>query len=194
MTDLTRFDDRPVVVAVAGPNGAGKTTFCDSHLGPAALRFVNADVIARELDLDPYAAAAVADAVRREFVTRRESFVFETVFSDPGGDKLTLLKDAERAGYRVLMCYIHIADPSVSEERVAMRVSQGGHDVPSDKLQARFPRTLANLEIAIRELPHVRVYDNGDLSAPFQLVAVFERGRPSDPSAPLPQWLQLLSR
>jgi len=38
-------------------------------------------VLARELRLDPYAAAKVAEALRRQLVQSRESFV--TVFSDP---------------------------------------------------------------------------------------------------------------
>ena len=46
------LDRRPLVLAVAGPNGAGKTTFYFSHLQAAGLRFVNADVIARELRMD----------------------------------------------------------------------------------------------------------------------------------------------
>ena len=63
-----------------GPNGAGKTTFYYAHLQPAGLRFVNADTLARELHLDPYTAANVADSLRRELVNQRESFVFEFLF------------------------------------------------------------------------------------------------------------------
>jgi len=40
-----------------------------------------------------------------------------------------------------------------------MRVAQGGHDVPPDKLAKRFPRTMRNLERAIERLPHVLVFD-----------------------------------
>ena len=76
-------DRRPVLVALAGPNGAGKTTFYHAHLAAAGLRFVNADVVSRELGVDPYAAAEIAGALRVELVKHRESFVFETVFSDP---------------------------------------------------------------------------------------------------------------
>ena len=54
------LDQRPVIVALAGPNGAGKTTFYESHLKPAALRFVNADVFAREINMDAYAAEVAA--------------------------------------------------------------------------------------------------------------------------------------
>jgi predicted ABC-type ATPase len=71
-----------------------------------------------------------------------------------------------------------------------MRVSQGGHDVPTEKLIARFPRTLVNLKAAVRELPQVRVFDNGDLRVPFRLVAVFENGRPVQMHKPLPKWLR----
>jgi len=195
------LDRRPVIVALAGPNGAGKTTFYHAHLQPAALRFINADVLARELNLDPYAAARVADALRRQLVAQRESFVFETVFSDPVGDKLTFLKEAAKKDYTIILCFIGISGPEVSEERVAMRVSQGGHDVPAEKLVAglphttaasrltRLPRTLANLKTAIRELPQVWIFDNDDLRTPFRQVAVFENGQRVTLNEPVPEWL-----
>ena len=183
------LDPRPVVVAIAGPNGAGKTTFYFSHLQTAGLRFVNADILARELKADPYSAARVADALRRQLLAQRESFVFETVFSDPVGDKLAFLEEAAAAGYRTILCFIGIADPEVSEQRVAMRVSQGGHDVPTAKLHQRFPRTLANLQMAIRRLPQVWIFDNDDLRAPFRLVAVFEDGVLTRVNRPVPAWL-----
>lgn len=191
MTDLP-FDQRPLVAALAGPNGAGKTTFYHAHLQPAGLRFVNADVLARELDLEPYAAANVADALRRELVSQRESFVFETVFSDPVGDKPAFLKEAITAGYTVVLCFIGISGSKTSEQRVAMRVTQGGHDVPTDKLRSRYPRTLTNLKSAIRELPHVLIFDNDDLRTPFRRVAVFEHGQQTFRQPPQPRWLTKL--
>ena len=179
-------------MAVAGPNGAGKTTFYNSHLQSAALPFINADVLAYELDLEAYAAARVADSIRRDLVKRRESFVFETDFSDPVGDKVAFLKEAAESGYTVVLCYIGISGPDVSEYRVAMRVSQGGHDVPSEKLRLRFARTVENLRTAIQELPHVLIYDNDDLSTPYRQVAVFEQGRLLTSNQRLPGWLKPL--
>jgi len=189
---FTRFDQRPIIVAVAGPNGAGKTTFFHSHLQSAALPFINADLLARELDLDEYAAARVADSIRRELVRCRASFVFETVFSDPVDDKVTFLREAVESGQTVVLCYIGIAGPGVSEDRVAMRVSQGGHDVPTEKLQARYPRTIENLKSAIRELPYVLVYDNDDLGQPYQQIAVFEQAVLLSSSKLIPEWFQPL--
>jgi predicted ABC-type ATPase len=183
------LDRRPVVVALAGPNGAGKTTFYHAHLRPSALRLVNADVIAAELRMDPYAAARAADVLRRQLLNQRESFVFETVFSDPVGDKLAFLRDAAMLGYNVVLCFIVVSSPEISGQRVAMRVSQGGHDVPPGKLIARFPRTLANLRAAIRELPLVLVFDNDDLKRPYRLVATFESGRLVGRKKRIPKWL-----
>ncbi len=184
------FDARPIVVALAGPNGAGKSTFYRAHLRDAGLRFVNADEIARDIGLDAYEAAAMAGRLRRELVAARESFVFETVFSDPAGEKLEFLMAAAESGYTVVLCFIGLDSPGTSEARVAMRVCQGGHDVPSAKLRARFPRTLRNLAAAIRFLPHVLVYDNSGLSRPFRQVARFESGRRVDGRSPLPSWMR----
>jgi predicted ABC-type ATPase len=184
------IDQRPLIVAVTGPNGAGKTTFYHSHLKSAGLRFVNADVLAAELDMESYTAARVAGTLRNALVEQRESFVFETVFSDPVGDKLAFLKDATARGYTVILCFIGISGPAVSEQRVAMRVSQGGHDVPSEKLVTRYPRTLSNLQSAVRELPHVWIFDNDDLREPFRKVAVFEKGHRTFVGKPVPSWLR----
>jgi predicted ABC-type ATPase len=182
--------DAIVIVALAGPNGAGKTTFHGSHLRHAALPFINAGVLARELGLTPYVAADLANSLRREWVKRGESFVFESVFSDPVGDKLAFLLEAAKAGYVIVLCFIGISNADLCEQRVAMRVSQGGHDVPSDKLSSRFPRISANLAAAIRQLPHVFIFDNSDLRTPFRQVTVFENGTLTLSSDPFPEWLQ----
>lgn len=186
------LDRRPIVVAIAGPNGAGKSTFFEAHPISSGLRFLNADVIARELEVDTYEAARMIAALRTELVNQRESFIFETVFSDPMGDKLGFLKQTAQTGYAVVLCFVGIADADTSEQRVAMRVSQGGHDVPTEKLIERFPRTLANLAAAIRELPCVLVFDNDDLRTPFRHVATYANGRQVQLNEPIPSWLKPL--
>jgi len=52
----------------------------------------------------------MANVLRRQLVEQRESFVFETVFSDPVGDKLAFLKEAEGSGYTVVLCFNWLAD------------------------------------------------------------------------------------
>jgi predicted ABC-type ATPase len=183
---------RPVVVALTGPNGAGKTTFYHAHLKGAGLRLVNADTLARAAGMDAYAAARAAAVVRNELVRQGESFVFETVFSDPVGEKVEFLREVRQVGYLTVLCFIGISGPEVSEERVAMRVSQGGHDVPSDKLTARFPRTMANLRLALEVVDEAWVFDNSDLRHPYRKVAMAKQGRIVYRARRIPEWLQLV--
>lgn len=185
---LAQLDQRPIVVCVAGPNGAGKSTFYEAFLEDAGLRYVNADDLAKELGLDAYTAADVADRLRREFVARRESFVFETVFSDPVGAKVEFLETASLAGFQVAVIFIGLSAATVSEQRVSIRASQGGHDVPTDKLVARYPRSIANLERAIERLPIVLVYDNSDLRSPYTPIAQFDHGTQVWRAKKLPRW------
>jgi predicted ABC-type ATPase len=187
--DLSR---RPLVVAIAGPNGAGKSTFYETQLKSAGLTFVNADNLARQLDLDAYAAATAADEIRHELMRQRGSFVFETVFSDPVGEKVKFLLEMEQAGYNVLLCFIGVSATETSELRVSMRVSKGGHDVPSDKLATRYPRILENLKLAMTTLAEVWVYDNDDLSTPYRVVALCEQGQVVKLMQPVPKWLKPL--
>lgn len=171
------LDKRPIIIALAGSNGSGKSTFYESFLSDAGLRFINADELSASLDLSPYEAAELATSVRRELVNQRESFVFETVLSDPVGEKVDQLASYASLGYTVVVIFIRIESADQSSKRVAMRVCQGGHDVPDEKLRARFKRTLANLQRAIERLPYVIVFSNEDLSNPYQLIATFENGQ-----------------
>jgi predicted ABC-type ATPase len=176
---------------IAGPNGAGKTTFYETFLASLPLPFVNADQIARTLaPEDPasiaYGAAELADRERRELLARRRSFIMETVFSDPAGDKLGFLRDAQAAGYAIILLFVGIESPDLSMLRVTQRVLEGGHDVPPDKLQQRFPRTQRNLEAALRFVDVAVVFDNSSLDQPYRHIATWHDGHEifRDPAAP----------
>ncbi len=60
--------------------------------------FINADELARELNVDPYAAAKIAHDRRYKLINDRKSFVFETVLSDPVGEKIDQLAEAVTSG------------------------------------------------------------------------------------------------
>ncbi len=185
------LERRPIVIALAGPNGAGKSTFYRAHLAESGLRFVNADQLAQQLNIDPYRAAELADAVRRELISRKESFIFETVFSDPVGDKIAFLQEAGAKGYTVILIFVALESAAASRERVQLRVEKGGHDVPSEKIKSRYGRTMKNLHKALNLLPTVYVYDNSDLRSPYRLVVESTEGLLRTHS-PIPRWLKPL--
>jgi predicted ABC-type ATPase len=183
---------RPIIVAVAGPNGAGKSSFYATYLRQSNLPFINADQISLQTGVTAYKAAELAEEVRRSLMEQQDSFIFETVFSDPVGAKLESLKAAEAGGYTVLLVFIGIDSAQSSEERVAIRVSKGGHDVPADKIRQRYARTLKNLRRAFLAISNIRVYDNSDLDRPYRLVASRDAGRDVVIYPPTPKWLKPL--
>jgi predicted ABC-type ATPase len=185
--------DGRFILVLAGPNGAGKSTFHDLHVRPLGLPFVNADLIARDLEESDAekrarAAATLADAERRQLVARGEAFCMETVFSDPAGAKLDFLRQARSAGYEVILVFIGLDSPELSLARVVQRVAQGGHDVPDERLKARYPRTLANLKAAIPAVDIALLLDNSDADVPYRFVALFEHGQRRKKARRLPAW------
>lgn len=190
---MTDPADGPWLIVLAGPNGAGKSTFFDVFLRSRGFRFVNADLIARGLaGAEPgdvaYRAAALADIERRALVARGDTFVMETVFSDPAGAKLDFLRDARSRGYRVAFVYIGLASAALSQARVIQRVAQGGHDVPDDRIRKRLPRSLENAEHALEFVDAAWILDNSDADHPFRLVATTRAGQVIHVVPAAPPW------
>ena len=69
-----------------------------------------------------------------------------------------------------------------------MRASQGGLDVPAEKLITRLPCAVANLKAAIQIFPVVLIFDNDDLAA-FRKVAECRYGKASFVAEPVPEAL-----
>lgn len=191
----------PVLIFLAGSNGSGKTTFFEEYLENLGLPYVNADRIARLLrDADPNASSAEidrrafteAETLRAALVEAGVSFCTETVFSDPARAKLSFVEGARARGFAVILIFIGLASPALSVARVKQRVQQGGHDIPDEKLHARFPRTLANLAAAVAIVDEAFLFDNSFYDTPYRIVAVYEHGRLVNRHPPLPTWTRRL--
>lgn len=164
---------------MVGPNGSGKTTFVEQRLAPLlpGSPFVNADVIARDrwpnsAEEHSYEAARTAAALRSALIAQGESFIAETVFSHPS--KLDLVEDARSAGY-VIVLHVIMVPVEISVARVAVRVDEGGHAVPEDKIRERFDRLWDLVAQAVRRVDHATLYDNTDADV-TRIVAKFVEG------------------
>ena len=179
----------PQLVVLAGPNGAGKSTFYDVFLAGSPLPFLNAELFAVETGVDSLEAARILDATRDRFIDERLGFITETVFSDPHGAKLAMLRKAVAASYDVTLIYIGIASAELAGLRVDQRITRGGHDVPRARIAPRFERSLANLVRAIAFVPTIELYDNSSVTEPYRPVATFHAGAlASRMRGALPRW------
>lgn len=158
------------------PQRADKSTFYDAFLADSTLPFLNADLFAAETGVDSLEAARILDATRDRMVEDRLGFITETVFSDPYGQKLAMLRKATDAGYEVTLIYIGIASADLSSRRIDQRLALGGHDVPRGRIAPRFKRSLANLREAVSFVTSAQPFDNSLVEAPFQHVATFKAG------------------
>ena len=176
---------------LAGGNGAGKSTFYNLHLAKYGIKFVNADLIAKDIDSEnmevlSYHAATVAAKIREDLISQGVSFCFETVFSHES--KIDFLANAKANGYKIILVYIHLFDSSLNEARVKQRVSEGGHNVPIEKIHSRIPRTIKHIKTALSIVDEARILDNSSNDNPFQQIIVMKSGIYEAKTEPLPEW------
>lgn len=162
---------KPVAFVVAGHNGSGKSTLWYERLvHQLQIPLINADrltlsilppVSNRTSNLPIWAQQLRDKDIRWQLlsqegvlafislvVEKRMSFAFETVFSHwkklPDGtfeSKADIIRTLQGKGYFVVLLFVGLASVELSILRVATRRSQGGHDVPTNRLRARYPRT-----------------------------------------------------
>ena len=181
---------------IAGPNGAGKTTL--SQRGPFSKTlnecvFLNADDQTlqqiRQLGFDGFhdVPTAVleanfrmaADTVFDELVERLnggQAVCIETVLST---EKFKpVVEELRNSGGHFAMIYVGLRSPEVSAERIAKRVRQGGHDVPADRIAARWKRSIELLPWFAERANELFVYDNSSSDRNRHvLIATGDEGR-----------------
>ena len=160
----------PKCVVIAGPNGAGKTIFAREFLPTdrGIVHFVNADLIASGLSpLQPELAARFAARLVLNELSRLakagDSFAFESTLS--GRSYLTRFRQWREQGYGIEIVFLRLNSVQLAQKRIAMRVLQGGHNVPRVDVIRRFKRGKVNFENLYKPLAdHWALYDNSGAS------------------------------
>lgn len=159
------------IVIIAGPNGAGKTTFAREFLPNEAHCpvFINADLIAA--GLSPFAPEAAAIKAARlmlqtiaEHVSKGDSFAMETTLSGLGYARA--IPAWRKAGYQIKLIFLELPDVQTAIERVAARVTQGGHNIPEEVIRRRFATGKSNFLTIYKPLVDVWLhFDNSGAEA-----------------------------
>lgn len=140
---------KPTLYIIAGCNGAGKTTASYSVL-PELLgcrEFVNADEIAK--GLSPFNPESVAIEAGKLMLRRINlllcqgtTFAIETTLATRS--YANLIKKAKDKNYQVVLLFFWLSSPEMAIERVAKRVSEGGHNIPTATIIRRYWLGLQN--------------------------------------------------
>lgn len=141
------------------------------------------------LTMNSYYASVVSDFLRRKAIAARQSFSFETVMSSP--DKVDLLRLAQGCGYRTYLYFVATEHPDINVERVKLRVSEGGHDVPTEKIVSRYYRSLELLAEAIKVSNRAFIFDTSE-DEPKYIAEVIDGTHWELKSGVMPNWFQSL--
>ena len=153
---------------IAGCNGAGKTTASFTIL-PEVLdckEFINADEIAK--GLSPFQPESVAMQAGRimlarmdELLQKGETFAFETTLATKSYKQK--IEWAQANGYEVTLLFFWLDSPNMAKKRVAQRVAEGGHSIPSQTIERRYYNGIANLfAIYIDMVDFCYIFDNSE--------------------------------
>ena len=153
---------------IAGCNGAGKTTASFTIL-PEVLEckeFINADEIAK--GLSPFQPESVAMQAGRimlarmdELLQKGETFAFETTLATKSYKQK--IEWAQANGYEVTLLFFWLDSPNMAKKRVAQRVAEGGHSIPSQTIERRYHNGITNLfAIYIDMVDICYIFDNSE--------------------------------
>lgn len=190
------MEKKPKMLMLAGPNGAGKSTLYNAVIKDKfKAEFINADVIQKNELKDQsmegaYAAAKIAEERRQAHLKDKKSFVSESTFSHPS--KLELIDDAKKHGFDVVMFHVNVRSPDLSVKRVESRAKSGGHDVPEDKIRARYERNQSLIREAALKSKQTYVYDNSQLKQAPTLAIKMQDGVVTWASDKVPTWAREL--
>ena len=158
----------PKLYIIAGCNGAGKTTASFTIL-PEVLgckEFINADEIAK--GLSPFQPESVAMQAGRimlarmdELLQKGETFAFETTLATKSYKQK--IEWAQANGYEVTLLFFWLDSPNMAKKRVAQRVAEGGHSIPSETIERRYHNGIVNLfAIYIDMVDICYIFDNSE--------------------------------
>ena len=171
------------MVVIAGPNGAGKSTFYNNILRSDPLfknaPFINLDNYAKELagengNPEEYfiqAGRKVRENINKNF-DERQSFVYETTAS--GLTHLKIMDEAKEKGYKIATVFIGLSRVELSHLRVAKRVEEGGHSVPAEDIERRYPKVIKNFPDMLARSDMAAVFDNST-QEPYKLIFLMDK-------------------
>ena len=174
---------------VAGVNGAGKSTLYQLNPRLRNEHRINADEILKEMGLDwhdyPSVISAGKEAVKRldSYINDGISFNQETTLC--GKSVIKAIENAKRKGFVIELHYIGLDNAEIAKERVAHRVSMGGHGVSDEDIDRRYEESFNGLKEVLPLCNLVAVYDN---TKDFRRFAIYKDGSLVRKSHEIPMW------
>jgi predicted ABC-type ATPase len=150
------------LIVYAGPNGSGKSSLRDI-LDDTSEVIIDPDRLARAVNpgqpwMDDYEAGRRAIRLFHAALAEERSISLETTLT--GRTVLARLRTARAAGYDITLIYIALENAELNVQRVAQRVSRGGHAIEPSLVRRRVGGSQANLPQALALAQRAVILDN----------------------------------
>lgn len=184
-------EQNPLMYVFAGNNGSGKSTFRSLVIDKLGIEInIDPDAIARRLDpenpeLKRLAAGKLVIKTVRECIKEEKSFSIETTLA--GKNAINQMNQAKENGYEIIMFFLGLKEVSKNIERVALRVKNGGHHIPTEDILRRHTKSRDNLLQNLDLIDNLLVVDNSNLDG--ELILETSQGNISFQSNHIPQWV-----
>ena len=164
-------------ILIAGVNGAGKSTLFHVLDELQGMPRVNTDEIVKQFGdwnntSDVFKAGKQAVKKINDYFEQGATFNQETTLC--GNNILKNIKKAKSLGYFIELHYVSVENVDIAKERVAHRVSVGGHGIPEEDIERRYTETFENLNKILNDCDRISFYDNTN---EFERFAVIEDGK-----------------
>ena len=156
----------------------GEVKECVPHPDSDHLSICQVDIGEDELSQIVCGAPNVAIEAGRLMLQRMDDllsegsdFAFETTLSTRSYVKF--IERAQAKGYFVTLLYFWLPTPEQAIERVATRVREGGHNIPSDVIRRRYANGIKNLTaLYIPLCNYWAIYDNSSADEQIRIIAL----------------------
>lgn len=186
----------PIMYVFAGNNGSGKSTIRNLIVDRLGISInIDPDALARGVDsVHPerrkVSAGKEAIKLARDCICNSRDFSIETTLA--GGNAIRLMRDAKTNGFEVTMFYVGLGDYRLNIERVAARVKNGGHHIPTKDIIRRHDTSMQNLIAHLYLLDHLIVIDNsraeGEVTLVIRARSIIHR------ADSLPSWIEKIEQ
>jgi predicted ABC-type ATPase len=177
-------------IIFAGVNGAGKSTLYQTFPKYQHMPRINTDEILKtfgdwKITGDVMKAGKMAVQELNRCLSAEISFNQETTLC--GKTIFKTIEKARNQGYYVELYYVGVDSVELAKQRIAYRVSKGGHGIPDEDVEKRYLETFQNLKIVLPMCNLASLYDN---TKEFRRIAIYKDGIPVRISHNVPDWFQ----
>lgn len=178
---------------LGGANGVGKTTWYNygieqGYIEPS-LPFINLDNIQKELGGYSAENALKAEGIAREkmldLITRRQDFMIESNLAKAAD--YDWIERLRKQGYETHLFFLSTIDVSINKQRVAQRVTEGGHSVPEAIIEHRYKIGLSYIKTRILDFTDAKLIDTS--SPKPKVMAVLKNGQILSKELECPGWV-----